>query len=59
MELIIIIIIGLIALGVVIGSLVRSSKKEKGCCSKYGPNCNNCEAKNSDDKDKEENNTIE
>ena len=56
MELIIIIIIGLIALGVVIGSFVRSSKKDKGCCSKYGPNCNNCETRNSDDKDKD---TIE
>ena len=49
MELIIIIIIGLIALGVVIGSFVRSSKKDTGCCSKYGPNCNNCDARNADD----------
>ena len=55
MELIIIIIIGLIALGVVIGSFVRSSKKEKGCCSKYGANCNNCESKDTNDKNKDKN----
>lgn len=49
MELVIIIIIGLIALGVVIRSFVRSSKKDKGCCSKYGSNCNTCEANKTDD----------
>lgn len=55
MELIVIIAIGLIALGVVISSFVRSSKKEKDCCSKYGHSCNNYKLKDTDDKNKDKN----